>query len=97
MGTPERPGGASAHVQLGPVQRISLLTYHEPCGPHSADVGLFYTAEEFEDVLLLWSAVEIALDAREFLYYMTGGHPGAVDSLMAYILVFTCISFHFRH
>lgn len=89
MGTPEKPGGPPVHFESE--QRVSLLRYHASHGPHSNNLGLFYTVEEFEYVLLLWSAVnevEIAPVARKVLYYVTGGHPGAVESLVAYILAY---------
>lgn len=93
MGTPEGPGGPPVHFESE--QRVSLLRYHALHGPHSNNLGLFYTLEEFEYVLLLWSAVnevEIAPVARKILYYVTGGHPGAVESLVAYILVCLLLS-----
>ncbi|KAL1964976.1 hypothetical protein VTN77DRAFT_6176 [Rasamsonia byssochlamydoides] len=60
------------------------------CVSDSSNVCLFYNEEEFNDVLQRlcsrpWSTFAIAPDARDYLYSMTNGHPGAVDSLVSYI------------
>lgn len=85
-GPAEYPHGTTP-VHLGPAQRVSLTI---SCVSDSPNVCLFYNEEEFNDVLQRlcsrpWSTFAIAPDARDYLYSMTNGHPGAVDSLVSYM------------
>jgi hypothetical protein len=68
-------------------QRISLTPSREPNSP---PIGLFYSEDEFNMVVtkLCGSEVEkytIDVDARNYLFNLTNGHPGAVDSIVAYL------------
>ena len=93
-GPPEYPHG-STPVHLGPSQRVALTKSHIPGSP---DVCLFYTENEFHDVLnRLCSRPTMIFHmesaARAYLYSMTNGHPGAVEALVSHVFE-VCIAYH---
>jgi hypothetical protein len=74
-------------VDFGPAQRISLTPSVEPNSP---PIGLFYNKNEFETVVtkLCSTLVEkfsIDTNARNYIFNLTNGHPGAVMSIMGYL------------
>ncbi|KAI9044451.1 ATP-binding protein [Aspergillus affinis] len=79
---------AQASLYLEPSQRVSIT---EQSDPESSGICLFYTEEECEDAVnRLCSRPDMALDmdpsAREYLYSMTKGHPGAVEAIVSHVL-----------
>ena len=84
---------ASTPVYFGASQRVSITA--SPFAENE-DVCLFYNTEEFEDVVsrLCSHPTRIfTLDpaAREYLYSITNGHPGATDALTKFTFE-VCIS-----
>ena len=80
-------------IIFGPQQRISITASRFA---QDEDLYLFYNPEEFEDVvnrICLSPDRKFTLDpaAREYLYSMTNGHPGATDALVKFIFD-VCIS-----
>ena len=77
-------------IHIGPSQRISITA------SRFASVCLFYSREEFEDVVNRrcsnpTSKFELDPAAREYLYSITNGHPGATDALLDFIFM-VCMS-----
>ncbi|KKK17577.1 hypothetical protein ARAM_003943 [Aspergillus rambellii] len=73
-------------VHLGPAQRVGITRSRLPGSP---DVCLFYDEAEFNDAvdrICARPSVGFIMDAdaREYLYTITNGHPGAVNALVAY-------------
>jgi len=73
--------------QFGPSQRVSIIA-----SPFADNGGicLFYNWDEFEDVVSKicsnpTSTFALDPDAREYLYSITNGHPGATDALVKFI------------
>ncbi|KAL1968867.1 hypothetical protein VTN77DRAFT_1228 [Rasamsonia byssochlamydoides] len=73
-------------VRFSRTQRVSITA-----SLFAADetVSLFYTPEEFEDVVQRFClypthAFTLTPDARNYLYTVTNGHPGATDALLKY-------------
>lgn len=59
-------------------------------GPSSAQICLFYSITEFEDVLARFcrgSGIEFTLkkDLRNYIFAITNGHPGMVRSILVFI------------
>ena len=78
---------------LGPQQRVSITPSLIQFSPW---VALFYNSEEFEDVVERFCHREsqnpqLRLDgtAREYIFNLTHGHPGAVDGLLHMLLQVT--------
>jgi hypothetical protein len=72
-------------------QRVSLLPSSEDGAPQ---IGLFYTKIEFEEVLTKLCTNELGNysinpQARNYIFDLTNGHPGAVVSI-AYFLFRVC-------
>lgn len=71
-----------------PAQRVTMTP--QPDG-QSPQIGLFYTESEFNDALsrmVQHAFIEtITLDdeAKRYLFMLTNGHPGGLQSVMAYI------------
>lgn len=85
-GPPEYPWGVTP-LYLGPSQRVSITKSNIP---GSADISLFYSEDEFQDTVSIlcsrpYTTFHMELAAREYLYSMTNGHPGAVESLVSFI------------
>jgi hypothetical protein len=85
-GVPKLPRTITPPV-LSNHQRVSLVKSHHPWSP---DVGLFYNWDEFEDAVeryYRYSSARLKLDpgARDYLFSLTNGHPGAVRSLLGYL------------
>jgi hypothetical protein len=83
----------STPVQFGPSQRISITASQFT---ENKSVCLFYSQEEFEDVVsrrCLNPTSKFKLDpaAREYLYSITNGHPGATNALLHFISM-VCMS-----
>ncbi|EYE94524.1 crinkler effector domain-containing protein [Aspergillus ruber CBS 135680] len=72
-------------VTLFDEQRISLTPQNQS---HSPNIGLFYDKEEFKDVvsrLLTYKYSErftFDEDAQDYIFALTNGHPGAVESIV---------------
>lgn len=93
-GSDEYPLGTTP-VNFKPAQRVSILVSETPGSPR---LSLFYDRDEFEDVtdrLCRRPTMNFKIDmaARSYLYSVTNGHPGAVRSLISYI-VDVCIDWH---
>lgn len=91
---PTRYPVGSTPIQFGPTQRISITPSSFVNNGH---ICLFYSQEEFEDVVnraCLDPTKTFALDpaAREYLYSITNGHPGATTALLEFTFL-VCISF----
>lgn len=74
-------------VTFGPYQRVSLTPSTENGAPQ---IGLFYTRDEFEEVFANLCDNEfgnflVEPHARNYIFDLTNGHPGAVVSL-AYLI-----------
>ncbi|KAL4783696.1 hypothetical protein BJX76DRAFT_357720 [Aspergillus varians] len=74
-------------VHLGPAQRVGITRLSLPDSPN---VCLFYDQAEFTDVIdrtcaRLSIGINIDADAREYLYAISNGHPGAVNALVTFI------------
>ena len=85
-GNPRRSPNTTP-VHLGQSQRVSIKPSHIPDSP---DFGLFFSRDEFKDVLdRICSHPTLSFrmesTARAYLYSMTNGHPGAVSTLTSYI------------
>jgi energy-coupling factor transporter ATP-binding protein EcfA2 len=48
-------------------------------------VGLFFSNAEFEELLKRHSDLVLLKTAKDFLYRLTGGHPGALVDMLMYI------------
>ncbi|ODM16358.1 hypothetical protein SI65_08358 [Aspergillus cristatus] len=72
-------------VTLVNKQRISLTPQSQPGSP---SIGLFYSKEEFKDVVsrlikyLYKQQFSFDEDALDYIFVLSGGHPGAVESLV---------------
>jgi hypothetical protein len=82
----------STPVHFGATQRVSITA------TSFVGVCLFYSEEEFEDVVskaCTNPTRKLALDpaAREYLYSITNGHPGATDALLHFIFM-VCMSYN---
>jgi hypothetical protein len=91
-GPTEYPVRTTPH-QFGPSQRVSIIA--SPFA-ENGDVCLFYSREEFEDVVSRTcsnpaSMFVLDYNAREYLYSITNGHPGATNALVKFIYM-VCIS-----
>jgi len=81
-------GMVSTPLRLAPMQRVSLMQSRQSFSP---DIGLFYTKDEFDDVIKRWisspgySSFSLHGDASAYLFSITNGHPGAVAGLLSYI------------
>ncbi|WEW54602.1 hypothetical protein PRK78_000022 [Emydomyces testavorans] len=78
-------------VNFGPEQRVSISV---SLMDNSPPICLFYSPEEFDDTVQRLSdtrKVKFPLDedARQFLFDLTNGHPGAVDGLFERIYKLT--------
>jgi hypothetical protein len=77
-------------VRFGAPQRVSLVPADAP-GLLSAGIGLFFTFDEFMDVVKRWpsapgrSPFSLQRDACLYLLSVTNGHPAAVTGLLDYI------------
>lgn len=74
-------------VTFGPHQRVSLTPSPEDGAPQ---IGLFYTKNEFEQVLAKLCVNELGIytidpHALNYIFDLTNGHPGAVVSIAFYI------------
>lgn len=67
-------------------QRVSLVPSSEPGSP---DISLFFTREEYNDVVIRYCKMAkeymINTDLAEYLFMATNGHPGLVMAIMDYI------------
>jgi hypothetical protein len=86
-GMPFNKRDHSTSVDFGPTQRISLTPSAEPGSP---PIGLFYNKDEFEAVVTKLCSGElekhtIDRDARNYIFNLTNGHPGAVTSILSYL------------
>ena len=84
MGGPEPVERGSPLSFLGIHQRVSITVSKVDGAP---DVSLFYTREEFDDAVgrqcgRTPDPVPLATDAIEFIWGLSQGHPGAVNSLV---------------
>jgi hypothetical protein len=91
-GSTEYPS-ESTPPYLGVSQRISIAPSEFP---DNRGVCLFYNKEEFEDVVRRrcsdpTNKFKLDSAARKYLYSITNGHPGATESLLAYISM-VCMS-----
>ncbi|PLN79533.1 hypothetical protein BDW42DRAFT_172707 [Aspergillus taichungensis] len=74
--------------RIFPEQRVTITPQPDPDSPQ---IGLFYTETEFSDVISRLAQhrfTEIfTLDdeAKSYLFSLTNGHPGGLESMMAYI------------
>jgi hypothetical protein len=75
----------STPLRFGPSQRVSIIASFAKNG----GICLFYSRDEFEDVVSkicsnLTSMFTLDPDAREYLYSITNGHPGATNALVKF-------------
>lgn len=67
-------------------QRVSLMPASEPGSP---DISLFFTREEYHDVVTRYCKMAkeytISADLAEYVFMATNGHPGLVMAIMDYI------------
>lgn len=84
----------STPLRFGSRQRVSLV---RSCNGFSPQIGLFYTEDEFRDVVQRRttlpdrSAFSFDNDSLSYLFSVTNGHPAAVTALVDYIYeVCTC-------
>lgn len=87
-GPTHNPHG-STPIHFGASKRVSISVSSNPLAPN---IGLFYSKEEFNDVIRLRCAdpiQKLAIDpaASDYLYSITNGHPGAVTSLLGYLFL----------
>src|ERR1700722_6794495 len=80
-------------IHIGPSQRISITASRFT---ENGGVCLFYSREEFEDVVNRRCSnpinkFELDSAARGYLYSITNGHPGATDALLTFIFT-VCMS-----
>jgi hypothetical protein len=85
-GVDELPGYITP-LEFGFEQRISITISQHRMAPK---ISLFYTREEFDDVvrrICSRKTEPFALEssATEYLFALTSGHPGAVDGLLYHI------------
>ena len=98
------PGTGSDQTFFTPVplfnkQRISLTPQSQPGSP---SIGLFYSKEEFKDVVsrfirfLSKQKEKFNFDegALDYIFVLSGGHPGAVESLVNVIFE-VCVQLFF--
>lgn len=76
------PGSTLSTV--GVQQRVSITISHLEDSPQ---ISLFFTREEFDDVLRRKSEdqqrpVTVTSTAADYLFYLTNGHPGAVEGML---------------
>ncbi|EED23457.1 conserved hypothetical protein [Talaromyces stipitatus ATCC 10500] len=75
-------------VGFGRAQRISLTPSGELGSP---PIGLFYNRDEFEIVVTKLCSSDpvekysVDNDARDYIFNLTNGHPGAVSSIVYYL------------
>lgn len=74
-------------VHLGVQQRISIIVSKIK---HSPPLSLFYNRDEFDDILQRICAdirrpLPLHSDAADYIFSLTDGHPGAVDSVLGMI------------
>lgn len=85
-GGPSSALPGSPHVIIGAWQRVSLTPSIMKFSPN---IGLFYSREEFDDVVsrVCSGRPSLPLDntAYDYLFDFTNGHPGAVDGLLSYL------------
>jgi hypothetical protein len=86
-------GGPSDFAQgtplsfLGVEQRVSITVSPMKNSPR---IGLFYSRDEFDDVVRRLSAdprrpLCLHTDAKDYVFELTSGHPGAVDGMIGMI------------
>ena len=83
----------STPIRFGPSQRISITASRFT---ENGRVCLFYSQEEFEDVVSRRCSnpinkFELDPAARGYLYSIANGHPGATDALLTFIFT-VCMS-----
>jgi hypothetical protein len=87
-GLPYNPTDHATPVQFGPSQCLPLTPSAELGSP---SIGLFYTKEEFDDVVTIICSGDLVerytidRDARNYIFNLTSGHPGAVRSVLSYL------------
>jgi hypothetical protein len=87
-GMPYNKRGHGTPVNFGYTQCVLLTPSVEPGSP---PIGLFYNKDEFEAVVTkLCSSKPIKKyrvdkDARNYIFNLTNGHPGAVNSIVNYL------------
>ncbi|GAB1204529.1 hypothetical protein APSETT445_003185 [Aspergillus pseudonomiae] len=71
---------------LNPEQRVTITPQ-----PSSPPIGLFFTADEFRDAVQqicanprFESGFTLDNDAQDYLFSLTNGHPGGVESLLRF-------------
>ncbi|KAL4742128.1 hypothetical protein BDV11DRAFT_212133 [Aspergillus similis] len=75
-------------VTFGPAQRITLTP--QP-GKDSPNIGLFYTEDEFREVVSLLTTNKfdepftIDKAAMDYMYDLTNGHPGGVTAIVDFL------------
>lgn len=75
-------------VTFGPAQRITLTP--QP-GKDSPKIGLFYTEDEFREVVSLLTKKKfdepftIDKSAMDYMYDLTNGHPGGVTAIVEFL------------
>lgn len=82
-----RYGIGTTPVYFGPQQRVSISVSNVQFAP---SIGLFYTRCEFDDVLQRrcndpCSVLPLESDAKDYIFHLTNGHPGAVDGVLGMV------------
>ncbi|KAE8149221.1 hypothetical protein BDV25DRAFT_156705 [Aspergillus avenaceus] len=80
-------GIGTTPVYFGIQQRVSISVSNIE---HSPRIGLFYTRNEFDDVIQRkcsapWRVLPLHHDAKDYIFGLTNGHPGAVDGVLGMI------------
>lgn len=83
-GAASNPSAGSPLGFLGLEKRISITVSPLPDSP---PISLFYTKSEFDDAVRrqcgdIRNPLPLAEDARDYLFKLTNGHPGAVDAII---------------
>lgn len=82
---PQEYCAGSPLADLGVRHRVSITPSRLPNSP---SIALFYTREEFDDVIARVCAdyrcrLKLEPEAAEYIFELTSGHPGAVASIMS--------------
>ena len=94
-GAASNPSAGSPLGFLGLEKRISITVSPLPDAP---PISLFYTKSEFDDAVRRQCAdvrnpLPLAEDARDYIFKLTNGHPGAVGAMIETLTRVCCIIF----
>ena len=99
-GIPYDNKGTYTPARFSPNQRVSLTPSFAFDTPQ---IGLFYGKDEYEEVVTRFCSSQfvekytISGDARNYIFSLTNGHPGAVTSIMTYLFKVRTMNMRYRH